>query len=62
MQFVLECLNGSINGSIIKTEKSYGKKEKKQPTDRPKLKKETKQNQLHFQAEMLKMKESNWRG
>lgn len=29
MQFVLECLNGSINGSIIKTEKSYGKKEKK---------------------------------
>lgn len=30
---------------------------KQQPTDRPKLKKETKQNQLHFQAEMLKMKE-----
>lgn len=56
MQFALECLNGSINGSIIKTEKSCGKK-KKQPTDRPKLKKETKQNQLHFQAEMLKMKE-----
>lgn len=38
------------------------RKKKKPPTDRPKLKKETKQNQLHFQAEMLKMKESNWRG